>query len=138
MRRKRFRGLIISSFYVPIEEREIIDKSKELAAKEGISHSELIARALSDYLKAHYPGNPQVPLFATDPDPNYHYQVSLSFAKKHLSDILKRLEDPRIQDKSWLLKRLEEELVKCSKVYDRTKDPELCSLIHRGMELCKV
>jgi len=61
--RKPVAGKIIRTFYIPGELSEIIDKLKELAAREKISVNMVILRALVEYIKRHYPGNPQIPLF---------------------------------------------------------------------------
>ena len=43
---------------------DLYAKAASYAATEGISFSELVSKALADYLKIHYPGNPQIPLDA--------------------------------------------------------------------------
>jgi hypothetical protein len=65
-RRKRYKALIIKSFYCPIESKEMIEKGEELAGTEKISFSEIIMKALAEYLHLHYPGNPQIQLNPTD------------------------------------------------------------------------
>ena len=48
--------------YIPREYQIIIEKAKEIARREGRSLSSLIMQLLRDYVRAHYPGNPQLPL----------------------------------------------------------------------------
>ena len=48
--------------YIPQEYQIIIEKAKEIARREGRSLSNLIMQLLRDYVRVHYPGNPQLPL----------------------------------------------------------------------------
>lgn len=58
-REKRYDSLIISSFYIPSEEKEILKKLSILAKSEGISRSRLIQIIIGEYVTQHWPGNPQ-------------------------------------------------------------------------------
>ena len=62
VRPRRYKSVAVTSFYYPQEASEVIEKAKELAKLEGITFSELIVKALHEYVERHYPGNPQIPL----------------------------------------------------------------------------
>lgn len=61
---KHHEGYTLKPVIVPNEDAFIWDKTKELADREHISVSELVNKALAQYVGEHYPGNPQVPLEA--------------------------------------------------------------------------
>ena len=61
-RPRRWKAIRITSFYIPLEAEEIVKKAEELAKREDITLSELIIKALKEYVERHYPGNPQIPL----------------------------------------------------------------------------
>jgi len=42
--------------------KEVYEKAEELAKRENISPSQLVLKALIEYLNLHYPGNPIAPL----------------------------------------------------------------------------
>jgi len=48
--------------YVPDEYKPVLDKAKELMEREGKSLSKLFIDAITEYVRLHYSGNPQVPL----------------------------------------------------------------------------
>lgn len=63
--RKHHDGYEVKPVVVPKEAEHIWDKAKELADREGnTSVSEIVNKALAQYVGEHYPGNPQVPLEA--------------------------------------------------------------------------
>lgn len=55
-------GIVTKIVSVPKETETIWHKADELAMREGVSRSELVNKALAEYLNIHYPGNPQIPL----------------------------------------------------------------------------
>jgi len=83
-RPRRYSSIIIKSFYAPAEAKDIIDKANELAAREGITFSDVVMRALAEYLKIHFPGNPQLPL----PDKRPYEQFYLQLVKRNLRRLL--------------------------------------------------
>lgn len=55
-------GQQVFSFRMPTEFNSLYEMFKELARREGISKSQLVVKAICEYVHRHYPGNPQVPL----------------------------------------------------------------------------
>jgi len=55
-------GQKVFSFRMPTEFSQLYEMFKELAKREGISKSQLIVKAICEYVHRHYPGNPQLPL----------------------------------------------------------------------------
>jgi len=55
-------GHQVFSFRMPTEFIQLYEMFKELARREGISKSQLIVKAICEYVHHHYPGNPQLPL----------------------------------------------------------------------------
>jgi len=61
-RPRRYKAIHITSFYIPVEKIEVLEKARDLAKIERITFSELIVNALHEYVERHYPGNPQIRL----------------------------------------------------------------------------
>lgn len=61
-RPRRYKGLVMTSFYYPLERSELMDKIRELAARECKPVNDVVLAALEEYVRKHHPGNPQVPL----------------------------------------------------------------------------
>ena len=53
-------GHQVFSFRMPTEFIQLYEMFKELARREGISKSQLIVKAICEYVHHHYPGNPQL------------------------------------------------------------------------------
>jgi len=53
---------IIKTISFTPEETELLKVAMELARREGLNFSALMKKALQEYIKRHYPGNPQIPL----------------------------------------------------------------------------
>jgi len=75
---------------------DVYEKAVELAKKEGISFSEIISKALAEYVEKHYPGNPQTPLLPM-----------ISTAEEYLAECLTRriescLSHPHPENVFWL------------------------------------
>jgi hypothetical protein len=92
-RRRRFKGYRITSFYVPVECEDVTTKAEELARVEGWSFSELLIRALTEYVGVHYPGNPQL-ILPSIIDPTYLKPLRLEarFLCEDLRRFIKGLE----------------------------------------------
>lgn len=55
-------GWRTTNLLIPRDHEPIWAKARELADREDITLSELVSKALAEYLNVHYPGNPQTPL----------------------------------------------------------------------------
>jgi len=66
VRKKRFKGVVTKSFYIPLEYLEVFEKLEKLAEMERKSTSLMIVDAIAEYVERHYPGNPQLPLVHED------------------------------------------------------------------------
>jgi len=53
---------IIKTISFTPEETELLKVAMELAKRENLNFSSLVKKALAEYIKRHYPGNPQLPL----------------------------------------------------------------------------
>jgi len=106
----------------------------DLAMMEGKSLSGIIQAALAEYLIGHYPGNPQVKLFSVTDNLSQEAQVSISQAKKALSNIIDMINKGK-GDLGYLKERLESNLQKAAKTYDRTKDPSLLKIIESAKSI---
>jgi len=94
-------GHQVFSFRMPTEFIQLYEMFKELARREGISKSQLIVKAICEYVHHHYPGNPQLPLTRftitetriTAPKPVKVYikkekaREMLAFALKHVGEL---------------------------------------------------
>jgi len=106
----------------------------ELAKMEGKSRSEIILAAMAEYLTQHHPGNPQVKLFSVTDNLSQEAQVSISQAKKALSNIIGMIKREGVNVGYWK-ERLESNLQKAAKTYDRTKDPSLLKIIESAKSI---
>jgi len=76
-------------------------KAEKLARLEGVSLSELVSRALVEYVERHFPGNPQLPLSSFEEfDDRYLRSVRLEakfFAESatNLLKIIRRVKESR-------------------------------------------
>jgi hypothetical protein len=59
---KSHRGYVIRSFSVRQKDLPILALFDELVQRERARFSELVVRALEEYVRRHHPGNPQLPL----------------------------------------------------------------------------
>jgi len=122
---------IVLSFCIPGEYEYLIKQLDRLSFMDNKSRGEMILSIIDPYLREHFPGNPQIPLFATNQDLTMTEKVSLSYIKKTLESLQATMANPKVKDKSYARDRLRTELLKAAKVYDRTKDPELLELIEK-------
>jgi len=53
---------IIKTISFTPEEVQLLKVAMELAKRENLNFSGLVKKALAEYIKRHYPGNPQLPL----------------------------------------------------------------------------
>ena len=61
-RRKRWKALRITSFYIPLQFEDTMNLFEELARRDSLSVSELLHRAITEYVETHYPGQPVPPI----------------------------------------------------------------------------
>lgn len=93
-------GQKVFSFRMPTEFNQLYEMFKELAKREGVSKSQLIVKAICEYVHRHYPGNPRLPLTkftlpqkqARLPKPRENPEKEkarerLAFAIKHISEL---------------------------------------------------
>jgi len=119
--RKR-KGWKTTSLMLFEEHNEIYEKARELADREGATFSDIVAKALAEYLKIHYPGNPQLPLPARRP----YEQFYLQLVKRNL----RRLLDQPYPNKALWESDLARWVSKARGV--RTQDAELMDLVKRA------
>lgn len=97
-----------------LDKIQVYDKAEELANRERKPVSEIVVRALEDYLHVHYPGQPQPPLLMTEAKIR-RYMVSRVKARlthllekpwpnadawhQAIASVLNKLPDLRLQDK---------------------------------------
>jgi len=119
--RKR-KGWKTTSLMLFEEYSEIYEKARDLAYREGITFSDIVAKALAEYLKIHFPGHPQLPL----PDKRPYEQFYLPLVKRNLRRLL---DQPYPNRAMW-----ESDLAKwVSKARGiRTRDAELMDLVKRA------
>ena len=77
-------GFKLTSIMIPREYEAIWDKAAELAQREGVTLSELVAKALAEYCKLHLDGNPYPPLMSERPFLEYRNEL----AKRRLQAFL--------------------------------------------------
>jgi len=135
MRERRYSGLIITSFYVPVEAKDVLEALDQLAKVEGVSRSELILRAIKEYVENHYPGNPQLTLPSIeDPRllPRRYKAVRILRALKPLVQEYER--DKRVRGSRAVPPAGIYELVEEGLKYYRVH-PELRRLLNKALDL---
>lgn len=65
---------------------DVYRKAEELAERERIPLSELVLKALAEHVKAHYPGNPQVPLLGPEEELRAYLAERKAAILEHLLD----------------------------------------------------
>ena len=119
--------------------REVYEKAKELAVRESVTFSELVAKALGEYVEAHYPGNPQMSLESFSDAGLKPLRLEAKMLTQKAERFLEKLGDPRISN-SWRrelkTKRLPQLLVKLSRLNLRLRDDEISGLVERGERAC--
>lgn len=139
-RPKRYQGVIITSFYVPIESKEIIEKAKELAHRDATTLSEIILEALKEYIEKHYPGNPQIPLMVytgeVEPAKTLEAKITAKQLREDI-DLLKRLR--KVNTDGYYLYQVETRIIKMMKKLTKLnhllKNKEYTELIKRAEEV---
>jgi len=83
------------SLRIPVEKWGDWQRFKELVERENVSISELITKAMEEYVAHHHPGNPQRPLdlFLHDFDKPLTEREMLSFQKQGREAIAKALDE---------------------------------------------
>ena len=138
-RPKRWRALVITSFYFPIERQDTIDKLSELARRERISLSEILVNAATEYVELHYPGNPAVPLTAFTENGLKPTRLEAKMVYREAEKWLKILENPDCAE--YLKKRIRTKdlpplIVKLAKLNRRLGDEEVSELVDSGDRAC--
>jgi len=130
-RPKKWKGWRVTSLMVYEEYEEAYEKAKELADREGITFSELVARALSEYVSSHYPGNPQLPLIHEE-----HRDYRLRPVEIEVEMVARRLRALLDQDpEAWSYddrRLLNEWMLKLARLNAKLRDPELDELIEEA------
>jgi len=130
-RPKKWKGWRVTSLMVYEEYEDAYEKAKELADREGITFSELVARALSEYVSRHYPGNPQLPLIHED-QPPYRLrtaEVEAEWISEGLRRLLSRGPETWDYDQKALVR---EWTLKLARLNARLRDPELDGLVEEA------
>jgi hypothetical protein len=108
------------------EGEEVYARAEELAAKEGKTMSELVLRALADYCKVHYPGNPQMPVVTTT-------NLVSQYKAERLVARLKSLLNRRWQNEDAWVEALDRAVTEAARVRDPPRD--LRSLVERALQM---
>ena len=138
-RPKRWRALVVTSFYFPVERQDTIDMLKELADRERISLSEMLVNAAAEYVENHYPGNPQMALESFKDDGLKPVRLEVKIISRKVEWWLGKLEDPRLDEQFKKRARasdLPPLLVKLSRLNLRLRDEEISELVERGEKEC--
>jgi len=138
-RPKRWRALVVTSFYFPVERQDTIDMLKELADRERISLSEILVNAAAEYVELHYPGNPAVPLTSFTDDGLKPARLEAKMVSRETEKWLKILENPKADrnlKKRIRTKDLPPLILKLAKVNQRVRDEEVSELGDRGERAC--
>jgi len=122
-RPRKWKGWRTTCLMLFEEYNEIYEKAKELAEREGITFSDIVAKALAEYLKAHYPGNPQLPLPTRRP----YEQFYLQLVKRNL----RRLLDQPYPNRALWESDLARWVSKARGI--KTRDKELTRLVERAV-----
>ena len=119
------------SFTLSGENEEIMKKADELAFRENKSRGDIILRALADYLRLHAPSNPQLNIYANSEDLSMTDRISLNFMRRQVREKVETLGGLPATKVKAMRAGYQTLLIKASKVYDRTRDGELKSLIEK-------
>ncbi len=119
-------------FSMPGEYQSMIIAAKELAARENKSFSDIMQADLADYLKVHYPGNPQPPLIAQSEATSQELDFSLGYMRYLLSMDLKTWDKLQPEARTPLAKKITAELLKATRIQDRIHDTALGDLITKA------
>ena len=117
----------------------IYEKAYELADREGKSFSELINLALEEYVEVHYPGNPQPPLEAFQPDSLKPARLEAKMITQEVAGLLDRLESGQGSDgyrnrvRSKIMPPL---IVKLSRLNLKLRDDEVSEIVNRADAVC--
>jgi len=134
--RPRTLGLIrATTIYLYESYKEVYEKAVELARREGISFSELVSRALREYVENHYPGNPQLPIESYTPNGLKPIRLEAKLISRELTKMLKRLNDPRVSEehKRWIRREgLPKTVLKLARLNKKLRDNRYSGLIELG------
>jgi len=137
-RPRRFKaGIRVTSFYIPIESEEIIEKMKKLAQMDGISLSEKILEAMTEYVGTHFPGNPTLPLQVFTGEAPMPLRLQAKFDQQELQRLLPTLEKKQgepsfrkeISDKCKML------TIKLARVNMRLKQDDITKLVDKAVQI---
>jgi len=136
-RPRRYQGLRITSFYIPIEHSELLDKLRELAERDGLSLSEKILEAIKEYVEVHYPGNPQVCLDSVmKPDAPKPLRLQAMFDMERLESIVRDLRNTNSNMRRSILVEMGKKLVvQLAKMNVRLRDEKIDKLIDEFLSL---
>jgi len=136
-RPRRYQGLRITSFYLPIEYLDLLDKLRELAERDGISLSEKIVDAIKEYVEVHYPGNPQTSLDPIiKPDATKPLRLQALFDAKELESVIEKLRSAENSlYRGTLVDKGKKLVLKLSKANIRLNDERIDALIEEFLNL---
>jgi hypothetical protein len=112
-------GFRLTSLAIPKEYEELWRMASKMAEAEGLSVSEILFKALSEYIKMHAPGNPQTILVEAKPDP-----VREAFRSMRLRALRELLEKPWPDRSEWM-KQLEHAVQAALRYGVSYEDPEV-------------
>ena len=113
------------------EDKALYDTGTRYAHAEGKSLSDVFKEALADYLRLHAPSNPQLNIYANSDDLSMTDRISLNFMRRQAREKVDFIGSIPAKIRPMRRVEFQQFLLKASKVYDRTRDGELKSLIEK-------
>lgn len=112
--------------------KEVYEKTEELAKREGISPSAIVLKALIEYLKLHYPGQPTPPLESFIPNGLRAVKLEVKFVTKEIKKLLnfiKEKEGAESYKKEIRRELLPIKTLKLARLNKKVKSEEISKLI---------
>lgn len=137
-RRRRFKGYRITSFYIPVECEDTTKKAEELARVEHCSFSEILMRAMTEYVQFHYPGNPQLILPSLlDLEAPKPCRLEAKFLFKDFQRLMKLLEAKGGEHtyRRQIREKAIQEMTKLARLNERLKDKEIDEFINKASKI---
>jgi len=143
--RKRRLGLVRGTIiYLYEKYKDVYPLAYELARIEGISFSELVSRALKEYVEKHYPGNPQIQITSfTNSNFSKRFEAVLvaEDLKKHI-EALRRVKEilrerPQSQTQAYfneLREKLKRETLRLIRLNELLREEKYNKLIEKAID----
>jgi len=135
-RPKKWKKWKLTSVMIPSEYEEVYKKAEDLARIEAISLSEIIAKALKEYVEVHYPGNPQLTLPSITGEAPRPLRLEARFESADLRKFVELLESGKGSTayRSEIREKCKKLILKLSRLNQRLKDEKIEKLIERAVK----